>query len=101
SAPTPALRSFPTRRSSDLIETAELGKRLRCLGLSVHLPVACSEHGVKEGVVREAQEAALDQLDRVGVASRLVVCHRDVEDLSRRSEEHTSELQSPYDLVCR
>src|SRR5438094_7224565 len=23
------------------------------------------------------------------------------ESLSRRSEEHTSELQSPYDLVCR
>src|SRR5207248_5834588 len=22
-------------------------------------------------------------------------------DLARRSEEHTSELQSPYDLVCR
>src|SRR5437867_8912070 len=26
---------------------------------------------------------------------------QDLERLVRRSEEHTSELQSPYDLVCR
>src|SRR5438094_3310679 len=25
----------------------------------------------------------------------------DLKELVRRSEEHTSELQSPYDLVCR
>src|SRR5437867_6208513 len=30
-----------------------------------------------------------------------VVCCRRHPKSSRRSEEHTSELQSPYDLVCR
>src|SRR5207248_6412541 len=31
------------------------------------------------------------------VAARRVICAR----VPRRSEEHTSELQSPYDIVCR
>src|SRR5437867_9242609 len=33
---------------------------------------------------------------RIGAAG-----HRRVQGTSTRSEEHTSELQSPYDLVCR
>src|SRR5207248_10107891 len=28
-------------------------------------------------------------------------CHSRARSRARRSEEHTSELQSPYDLVCR
>src|SRR5437867_8871025 len=28
-------------------------------------------------------------------------CSKPVPDVTSRSEEHTSELQSPYDLVCR
>src|SRR5437867_10737427 len=32
---------------------------------------------------------------------RLSVVHGPVLDLASRSEEHTSELQSPYELVCR
>src|SRR5438094_4223374 len=29
------------------------------------------------------------------------IVHKDRASIAKRSEEHTSELQSPYDLVCR
>src|SRR5256885_10250874 len=38
------------------------------------------------------------EIDRTAAASRLV---QDPEQLAHRSEEHTSELQSPCNLVCR
>ena len=59
----------------------ELGKRLRGLLRPVHLPVARRENSVEEGVVREAEEATLEQLDCVGMAPCLVVRHRDIEGL--------------------
>src|SRR5437867_10111341 len=36
-----------------------------------------------------------------GAADRLAAFEDDVGAVRPRSEEHTSELQSPYDLVCR
>src|SRR5437867_10025623 len=47
----------------------------------------------------------VDNLERAGIGNRKsgscrFRCMFRVADL-RRSEEHTSELQSPYDLVCR
>src|SRR5207248_10728228 len=75
------LHSFPTRRSSDLEERREGD-------LEFHpgemLP-----------------EALVDAVTESDVTARIAV---DVEHVHRdtgRSEEHTSELQSPYDLVCR
>src|SRR5438094_3048834 len=38
----------------------------------------------------------VNNLKKIGVAIRVWPT-----DTDRRSEEHTSELQSPYDLVCR
>src|SRR5207248_3397695 len=35
------------------------------------------------------------------IRARVCQCARCRRDLRSRSEEHTSELQSPYDLVCR
>src|SRR5207248_7115620 len=35
------------------------------------------------------------------IAAQLGQRRADIVKQSRRSEEHTSELQSPYDLVCR
>src|SRR5438094_2386940 len=47
-----------------------------------------------------AEDRLADQV--VHELLRRVVVHRDLlEDDFARSEEHTSELQSPYDLVCR
>src|SRR5205807_8372147 len=89
-----ALHSFPTRRSSDLKNRSrqrfrdQVRQRQR-LGL-----------GVGERAVREELPAH----GHPGLAAQhLPVEHPGPADLVRsaRSEEHTSELQSPCNLVCR
>src|SRR5437867_9057638 len=79
--PRPSLHSFPTRRSSDL------------------LPV-----GVPVAVVADSRIALADLASEFfDHPTRRVVeeLAREVGERDARSEEHTSELQSPYDLVCR
>src|SRR5437867_6510006 len=79
------LHSFPTRRSSDLEEGSRLVVEDRGDAI-VFRPVARLE-------------------DLGGSLSKTTTLERMLKilDESRkdRSEEHTSELQSPYDLVCR
>src|SRR5207248_11007892 len=83
SADHPHLHSFPTRRSSDLQLLERQPAHLGRLALA-----DCA-------AVHRAQEIIQQSLP-----GRRVVEH--VADERRlRSEEHTSELQSPYDLVCR
>src|SRR5207248_10965220 len=89
--------SFPTRRSSDLSETVQEMKLL---------PVAYPEKfGDQIGAVLDIQTR---EGSRTAPVFRAAPGIADSEFLgegalgeSRRSEEHTSELQSPYDLVCR
>src|SRR5207248_7851267 len=83
------LHSFPTRRSSDL--------NLDSLGRQLH-DASNSVENLAELVTGSTEEA------RQFTAS----CQHDPREacseyslLPLRSEEHTSELQSPYDLVCR
>src|SRR5207249_10393690 len=74
------LHSFPTRRSSDL-------RRERWTGLRIALTTGLSR-------------ATISRILRRLHLSRM----RDLEPappLIRRSEEHTSELQSRFDIVCR
>src|SRR5688500_19503829 len=73
----PAIHSFPTRRSSDLHDL-DVGER-----------VADPLIGVPQ----------LDLAQTGGVDAQGAVGQR--EQLGVRSEEHTSELQSPCNLVCR
>src|SRR5690606_41163477 len=82
--------SFPTRRSSDLLET-----RFRTAGGSVvvtdFMPAVSEE---------EKHELLLAEHEIL----RLVRCEGgevEIESVLRRSEEHTSELQSRENLVCR
>src|SRR5207248_11415149 len=76
SRPPPHLHSFPTRRSSDLLDLLEaLLHALAGGGVGRHLS------GERRGLARPLEAGASCRLPR--------------------SEEHTSELQSPYDLVCR
>src|SRR5690348_14830487 len=72
------LHSFPTRRSSDLGDdfAGETGQRLRAL------------------VDLDARQDAVVHHD-------LGERHPGLGRLAQRSEEHTSELQSPVHLVCR
>src|SRR5437867_9918730 len=67
------LHSFPTRRSSDLSQHSRAG-------------------GVPPPPVAGGGGAGPGEAGRPPVGG---------DAAGRRSEEHTSELQSPYDLVCR
>src|SRR5207248_10864494 len=87
------LHSFPTRRSSDLEVSARL---TRChfavtAGNGWSLELACV--GIPQLLIVQDERhwPTAQRLEEEGAA----VC------LGWRSEEHTSELQSPYDLVCR
>src|SRR5206468_11830693 len=77
-----ALHSFPTRRSSDL---------------PVFPAIAIRPD------VTTARAKTADRLSRAGRDSRgfLTVTAGAAQSVGRRSEEHTSELQSRSDLVCR
>src|SRR5699024_11928436 len=84
-----SLLSFPTRRSSDLD-----------MGDVVHVEAA-------GGHVRGDQDVDLAVTERTQGSLTLALSQITVDggggDLgqSQRSEEHTSELQSRFDLVCR
>src|SRR5690606_41690073 len=79
------LHSFPTRRSSDLRE------------LGAVVPRAGHRRVLAGGPRPRARAAALPRRPRwVGAGAALAVGGR-----FRRSEEHTSELQSRENLVCR
>src|SRR5437867_9196418 len=82
------LHSFPTRRSSDLHEcNVERRPRERrdCDpgGRPKARPRGRRPAARRDGEIRRRRRSAVGGHARV------------------RSEEHTSELQSPYDLVCR
>src|SRR5699024_12600623 len=80
SDPHPDLHSFPTRRSSDLVQTIA-----RMLG---------------GGLVRRSDLAKGVARLQEGLQLTTQSLHR-ASEMVHRSEEHTSELQSRFDLVCR
>src|SRR5207249_5877055 len=94
------LPSFPTRRSSDLVrdlaETHVVLDRVDQDRHDVALLAArvgqLLEAALDLRAVARGLEAA-DALDLLALDGRV--------DLQERSEEHTSELQSRFDLVCR
>src|SRR5688572_31106049 len=71
---------FPTRRSSDLSATNSSGR--------------CAAKAAEATMVRSTRAVSLSSR-----AARLTAGPTQVK--SRRSEEHTSELQSQSNLVCR
>src|SRR5699024_11765181 len=83
------LPSFPTRRSSDLNETGVIG----CMVMSVEL----SSRG---GQKKRKNFSAKYNFEDIITRNKTFLASFDV--LRKlRSEEHTSELQSRFDLVCR
>src|SRR5207248_9801429 len=93
----PHLPSFPTRRSSDLPQLLRL--------MNTRLPPACDAVG-KAVAARASspggREKAVEHLFLLALSRQPAATERSrVAAFVGRSEEHTSELQSPYDLVCR
>src|SRR5206468_10471024 len=92
------LHSFPTRRSSDLAE--DVKKRIHDL---VEIPRLVEKtlelDGQIAGIARELA-GARDFL-YLGRGLQYPIALEGALKLKERSEEHTSELQSRSDLVCR
>src|SRR5207248_11069820 len=92
----PALHPFPTRRSSDLLvrcDHTQNGAEQRTFEFRF---CDCFWHGRSQIA---SQATRLNVTWRFPSSSSIQV--RADARSSARSEEHTSELQSPYDLVCR
>src|SRR5699024_12160462 len=90
------LLTFPTRRSSDLVGRPVVVGRTVPLNGEHQFAVK-----VRLGFEGEAVPLALLQLDAVLFELDLPDGVAGVADGDVRSEEHTSELQSRFDLVCR
>src|SRR5207248_11250891 len=86
-----SLHSFPTLRSSDLM--SQLTRRLP-------LKIRPSLKSLKK-VWRTARASPSSRVNLVREKSADVPRRLSCSMMRSRSEEHTSELQSPYDLVCR
>src|SRR5207244_11578300 len=86
----PRLHSFPTRRSSDLLGDAAFDPD-RDAVLARAREAGVGHVVVIGGTLAESERAAALAQAHPGLSA---TCHR-------RSEEHTSELQSPDHLVCR
>src|SRR5207249_10373623 len=86
------LHSFPTRRSSDLLRLI-FRDHLRQPGYRRLLEEIVQRQLDLEGVAQPGDELERQQ----GVPTQLEEIIVDAD----RSEEHTSELQSRFDLVCR
>src|SRR5204862_6484581 len=92
--------SFPTRRSSDLAGTLKSGVYLLRQDESWSDVVATLERG--RGVEqRFTVREGLRLVEIAQLAQAQLRIPRDSELGLGRSEEHTSELQSRRDLVCR
>src|SRR5699024_12430186 len=91
----PGLPSFPTRRSSDLVvaivvRRSALGLMIESIGIN---PQASRMAGIKpRGLLVMVYSLSAFLAAIAGVFATASVM---------RSEEHTSELQSRFDLVCR
>src|SRR5207249_5489383 len=93
--------SFPTRRSSDLASRflhscPNVYTRHRIAPMNVHTPTYMRAPGESSGIF--ALESAMDEL-AVALNVDPVEQIRARRCRSIRSEEHTSELQSRFDLV--
>src|SRR5207244_13300978 len=94
----PPLLSFPTRRSSDLPTTHRIGPFLKSdrRRAESYRPLSLvSTGGDRTGDPKSGRATA-----EAGAKVKVVKSRRSPQPPAR-SEEHTSELQSPDHLVCR
>src|SRR5207249_10345124 len=93
--------SFPTRRSSDLVRYFNQALALQPQASSIHQFLGVAYRGL--GDIPQAQAHLLMQGQVVPMVPDPLL--DELEKLKKgktnRSEEHTSELQSRFELVCR
>src|SRR5207244_11874168 len=88
----PHLHSFPTRRSSDLIHRLNHPDTPETVNRIGTIDVFAAGHRRKNGILAAAN---------IAWAANIISGRCAVPNNVHRSEEHTSELQSPDHLVCR
>src|SRR5699024_12371313 len=91
----PHSHSFPTRRSSDLGR----GKNEDMITPAQHEQVFRWLNKIKDDVPFDIKTTAAQHYRRVVIQDQMRKNKTDKD--AQRSEEHTSELQSRFDLVCR
>src|SRR5690606_41736375 len=92
------LHSLPTRRSSDLEVIAELETRFRGSPAELLAQRVAEEPGTLRDLARDLEFDEGTALE----AARTALAEGRLRSIgANRSEEHTSELQSRENLVCR
>src|SRR5207249_8335976 len=89
-----AIHSFPTRRSSDLAGTTPIYR-------SFHPGLVTNDANHRWLPDLTMQENMAGNSILEGIVMCAPLSAREIESDAVRSEEHTSELQSRFDLVCR
>src|SRR5207248_7605966 len=91
----------PTRRSSDLIVPAAAIFDLGFGSPQVRPDAAAGYHACTQATAEATPQGNVGAGTGATVGKMLGPAFLMKGGLGSRSEEHTSELQSPYDLVCR
>src|SRR5699024_11851149 len=96
----PDLHSFPTRRSSDLVNGSEFQQLQKEKGSQWYQALQQTE---QDTLLFCSFDISIGSevwpTRKISLIQRLNLYQRD--GCEKRSEEHTSELQSRFDLVCR
>src|SRR5699024_12683024 len=95
-----ALHSFPTRRSSDLMTSQNVNTDTFS-NISIDIETFSDADLKKCGVYKYAESPNFEILLFAYSLDNGPVQVIDLAQGEERSEEHTSELQSRFDLVCR
>src|SRR5207248_6661717 len=90
------LHSFPTRRSSDLFRSGRHAVLRRIIAIDWNGAIGRKIIQTVSLVPMEMPRKLYYRSDAKDLGGPLSPI-----EIEKRSEEHTSELQSPYDLVCR
>src|SRR5437762_1143572 len=93
------LHAFPTRRSSDLVARSAFADMAQADAMARDNAKAIAEAALSRLKNWDISADQLARLQRNGTAARTLTLSAPISGI--RSEEHTSELQSPMYLVCR
>src|SRR5699024_12558213 len=92
----PDLPSFPTRRSSDL-----RGRPVSGYYVASASGIVRSRRALVAGCPMQARSGSIASQSFTCIPATTVSARTHSAEIAPRSEEHTSELQSRFDLVCR